>query len=550
MTSDGGGRALEPGATTRGSSGIFRFGSAPQAGQATVDEAGSKGFNLMRMARIGLPVPPGFVLSTSFCAEYLRDGAMPPGLEELIRSGVQELENATGLGFGSTRKPMLLSARSGAAVSMPGMMETILDLGLCDSTLSGLIRLTGNPRFVWDSYRRLIQTYGEVVKGCPPHAFESIAGEYLTSDGLESVRELDAQLLKGLCSDYLDAYEEETGGLPFPQKPIEQLTGAVEAVFKSWESARAQEYRRLHRIEGLPGTAVVIQLMVFGNMGATSGSGVAFTRDPATGENRPYIDFLLNAQGEDVVSGRQSLRSSERLSQTLPAVYKELQMVRSRLESEFKDMQDFEFTVQEGKLYVLQCRRGNRTPLAALQIAVDLVSEGVIDKATALKNLEAYDVSKIERTVIRTSSGSSPISVGVPAGIGVAVGEIALDAKLAKLKESRPQILVRHDISTDDIAGMAACRGVLTSSGGRTSHAAVVARQMNKVCIVGCRGLSINLEQRTCSFDGKMLREGDRISLDGNTGSVYEGEAEVTVERPTVLLDTVEGWKAQGVILT
>lgn len=528
---------------------LFHFGANMRQDQATVDEVGNKGFNLMRMARIGLPVPPGIIVGTSFCAAYLRDRALPPALMDLIRSGVQELETSTGLGFGSPRKPMLLSVRSGAAVSMPGMMETILDLGLCESTLGGLVRLTGNPRFVWDSYRRLIQTYGEVVRGCPPHRFEKIASRYLASEGVDNVRELDAFLLERLCSEYLDAFKEGTGA-SFPQQPMEQLAGAVEAVFKSWESKRATEYRRIHGIQGLPGTAVVIQLMVFGNMGGTSGSGVAFTRDPATGENRPYIDFLFNAQGEDVVSGRQSLRSSEKLSQALPAIYKEIQMVRTRLESEFKDMQDFEFTVQEGKLYMLQCRRGNRTAWAALQIAVDLVNEGVIDKATALRSLEPYDLSKIGRTVLSSLSGSQPLSRGVAASIGVAMGEIALDPQAAKFRDGKPQILVRHDISTDDVAAMASCAGILTNSGGRTSHAAVVARQMNKVCIVGCRALSISLDARTCAFDGKVLREGDWISLDGNTGNVYEGEVQVTVERPTKLLETVQEWKAQGAIIT
>jgi len=503
----------------------------------------------MKMARAGLPVPPGFVIGTSFCAEYLRCRAMPPGIADLIRSGVAQLETSTGLGFGGNRKPMLLSVRSGAAVSMPGMMETILDIGLCDSTVGGLVRMTGNPRFVWDSYRRLVQTYAEVVRGAPAQPFDALAREYVTSERVDSVRDLDAGSLRDITTEFLGVYKRETGA-NFPQQPVEQLEGAVEAVFLSWESRRATEYRRVHGIKGLQGTAVVIQLMVFGNMGATSGSGVAFTRDPATGENRPYIDFLFNAQGEDVVSGRHSLRSSERLSQTLPGVYKEIQMVRARLESEFKDMQDFEFTVQEGKLFMLQCRRGNRTPWAALQIAVDLVNEGVLDRAAALKSLEGYDVSKISRTVVSPQSGTFVLSKGVPASIGVAVGGIALDAQALGPKNGRQRILVRRDISTEDIAELASCSGILTNLGGRTSHAAVVARQMNKVCIVGCRNLSIDLDARTCYFDEKALREGDLISLDGNTGNVYQGEAQITVELPTRLLETVESWKAAGAILT
>jgi pyruvate, orthophosphate dikinase len=518
------------------------FGSGLQQPHANFEEVGNKGFNLMKMARIGLPVPPGFILGTSFCAAYLRERSLSPAVLGLMKSGVHELENATGFQFGGSRKPMLLSVRSGAAVSMPGMMETILDLGLCDSTIGGLVRLTGNPRFVWDSYRRLIQTYAEVVRGCPPGAFDKVARGYLAAERLENVRDLDTETLRNLTGDYLDAYSDETGS-PFPQQPIEQLEGAVEAVFRSWESKRATEYRRLHAITGLPGTAVVIQLMVFGNMGGTSGSGVAFTRDPATGEDRLYIDFLFNAQGEDVVSGRHDLGNSEKLSQTLPAVFREIQMVRRRLESEFKDMQDFEFTVQEGKLYLLQCRRANRTPWAALRVAVDLVNEGVLDKESALKALEAYDLESINRTVISPKSGSSLLSSGTPASIGVAAGKIALDIHSAKVSDGQPRILVRRDISTDDIAALASCSGILTNVGGRTSHAAVVARQMNKVCIVACRALSISLETRSCAFDGKVLREGDYISLDGNTGNVYAGKVEVTTERPLKLLETIEGWK-------
>ena len=528
--------------------GPFYFGANLQQTAARLDEVGNKGFNLMKMARAGLPVPPGFVLGTSFCAEYLRKHKMPSGLDELIRSGVGQIERATGLGFGGSRKPMLLSVRSGAAVSMPGMMETILDLGLCDSTVASLVRMTGNPHFVWDSYRRLIQTFAEVVHGASAREFDGLTMEYASKDDVDNVRELDTEQLRKLSNEFLEIYQHEVG-YPFPQEPREQLDSAVEAVFRSWESIRAIEYRSIHHIEGLSGTAVVIQLMVFGNMGGTSGSGVAFTRDPATGENRPYIDFLFNAQGEDVVSGKHRVRSSEKLSQTLPGVYKEIQMVRARLESEFKDMQDFEFTVQEGKLYLLQCRRGNRTPLAALQIAVDLVNEGVMDKTAALKSLQAYDLSKIERTVVAPQSASSLLSRGIPASIGVATGEVTIHPQRPGSNENLGKILVRHDISTEDIGTLAQCSGILTSSGGRTSHAAVVARQMNKVCVVGCRNLSVDLDSNTFAFDGKRIREGEVISLDGNTGNIYAGEVKIVVERPNKLLEVVEGWKARQVVL-
>ncbi len=522
--------------------GVFYFGMTTQQFETTIEEVGSKAFNMMRMSRIGLPVPPGFVLGTSFCAEYLHIHSLPSGLIDLIRTGINQLEKSTGLTFGGKRKPMLLSIRSGAAISMPGMMDTILNVGLSNSTVDGLVRVTGNPRFAWDSYRRLIQTYAEVVRGCSSKSFDKLAREYLDSEKLESIRDLDSLMLKKLCSDYFDIFLRQTGD-PFPQDPIDQLTGAVEAVFNSWEGKRATEYRRIHKITGLAGTAVLIQLMVFGNMGASSGSGVAFTRDPSTGENRPYIDFLFNAQGEDVVSGTHNVRLTEDLSEMLPDVYRKIQIVRGKLETEFRDMQDFEFTVQEGVLYVLQSRRGARTPWAAIQIAVDLVNEGIMDHSTALKSLEEYDLSKIERTVLLSESDLSPMCRGLPASAGVAVGVIVLDAETAKRDEGSLQILVRNEISPNDVAGLALCSGIITNSGARNSHAAVVARQMNKVCIVGCRVLSIDLENRSCSFGGRVLQEGDWISIDGNTGMVFEGKVKVSTEKPTRLLEIVNKWE-------
>ena len=508
-------------------------------------DVGSKALFLMRMDKIMLPVPPGFVISTRICHEYLKNNhTLPANYPQRIRDFVKKIEESSGLGFGDSRKPLLLSVRSGAAVSMPGMLQSLLNIGLCDSTIDGLIRMTGNPKFVWDSYRRMIETYAKVVYGYPANLFENILKELISNEGLKDARELSAKELESLSKIYLREFECYLN-FPFPQEPFIQLMEAIGAVFRSWDSPRAIEYRRLHDIRDLIGTAAIIQVMVFGNMGATSGSGVAFTRDPATGEDRMYIDFMFNSQGEDIVSGRHTLRNTQKLRQIMPRVHKEIQNIKSRLEIEFKDMQDFEFTVQEGNLYILQSRPGKRTSWAAVQIAVDLVNEGLIDFATALKRVEKYDLNKIVRTRLSSQSNLDLLCKGISANQGVMAGKVVLDSKTAK-KESgsgEPLILVRQDISTDDIEGMALCSGLITNQGGRTSHAAVVARQMEKVCIVGCRSISIDLKERLCAIDKSILHEGDYITLDGNSGSVYGGKADVLVERPSEIIDEIERWK-------
>ena len=363
-----------------------------------VHEVGLKGQNLMRMARIGLPVPQGFVISSRSCEECLSTGTLSGPLVQAIRNSLENLENSTSLGFGG-RRPLLVSVRSSAAISMPGMMDTVLDVGLCDSTASEMVRMTGNPSLVWDSYRRLIQSYAEVIRSYAGHTFDDIANEYLHRQHVERRADLDALSVRNLVGDYLKAFKDEIGE-PFPQEPMDQLLESVKAVFKSWESPRAVEYRRLQDIKGTEGTAVVVERMVYGNMGPTSGSGVAFTRDPATGEKQFYLDFLFNSQGEDVVSGTRALHGTERLSLVQPQVYSELRTIGSALEAEFKDMQDIEFTVQEGKLFVLQCRDGKRTSWAVVKIAVDLVSEGIIDKETARSRLRGLDLDTIQRTVV------------------------------------------------------------------------------------------------------------------------------------------------------
>lgn len=498
-----------------------------------VGDVGMKGLNLIRMAKIGLEVPDGFVISARACEQCVSRGSLPQELVDVIRDRLGGLESSTGLKFGG-RRPLLLSVRSSAAVSMPGMMDTVLDVGMCDSTASEMIRMTGNPGLVWDSYRRLIESYAEVIRSYRGHRFDDISRGYLASERVERAADLDAMSMRGLVRDYLKAFEAEMKE-PFPQDPMRQLLESVEAVFKSWGSPRAKAYRALQNIQGLLGTAVVVQRMVYGNMGPASGSGVAFTRDPATGEKRLYLDFLFNAQGEDVVSGAQSLRGSERLNLVLPKVYSELERVGSTLEQEFKDMQDVEFTVQEGKLFVLQCRSGKRTSWAALKIAVDMESEGLIDQETALARLKGVSLDSIERTVVVRAPGIQPVARGTPAGHGVAVGRAVVNPESAKqMSESGGSvILVRDGISTADVSAMTSCAGVLTAKGGRTSHAALLARQMDKVCVVGCTSLaSISPERRTFTIGSRVVHEGDRISIDGNTGDVYLGSVATSREMP------------------
>ncbi|MGE5194114.1 MAG: pyruvate, phosphate dikinase [Deltaproteobacteria bacterium] len=512
---------------------------------ATADIVGSKAANLFRLAAAGLPVPPGFVLPTGACREYLHAGRkLPDGFAERLKRHLQPVESVTGFTFGGDRRPLLVSVRSGAAVSMPGMMDTILNVGLCERTLPALLRMTGNPHHAWDSYRRLVQAYAEVVEGLSSQPFEKALTDYLQREGVPSPRELDVTALKDLTAEFLAKFEA-AARKPFPQEPLVQLAGAVEAIFRSWESPRAVEYRRLHGLDHLAGTAALVQAMVFGNMGGTSGSGVAFTRDPSTGEKLLYLDFLWNAQGEDVVSGRCPVHSSAALQQAMPPLYRELLRTSRQLEQLFGDVQDFEFTVQEGRLYLLQSRDAKRTPWAALRIACDLVGEGLIDPEQALHRLAGYDLQTIQSVRLASGAELVPLCRGTPASPGAAVGEIALNpaAAVAAASAGRTPILVRSDISPDDIAGLAVSAGVLTSLGGRTSHAAVVARQLNKVCIVGCQELLIDANRRGCRLGEQWFHEGDFVSLDGSSGCVYPGKLEVVMEKPNDCLRQVESWK-------
>lgn len=525
---------------TDGLTQTFACGFAGSA-DASPRRLGNKAANLTRMAQAGLPVPPGFVIATDVCQAVLRQrGGLPSNVVEAVADNVALLESATGMGFGQLRRPLLVSVRSGAAVSMPGMMDTVLNVGLCDRTVDPLIRMTGNPRFVWDSYRRLIQAFGQVVAGIAGRAFDGLLQRQLRHHGVRRVDELDFDALRTLANESLRLYASVRGE-PFPQDPRQQLHRAIEAVFRSWERPRAVEYRRLHHIDSQLGTAVTVQAMVYGNLGGASGSGVGFTRDPTTGENQLYLDYLWNAQGEDVVSGRYSVGDGSELRRVLPAIDHQLHQVGRELEQLFRDVQDFEFTIQDGKLYLLQSRGAKRTPWAMLRTTCELVDEGLISAAEALERLSGLELESIRLTSMASQDHEPPLGQGVMACPGVATGPIAFNSETASAMAERgtPPILVRPDLSTDDIAGLAVSAGMLTATGGKTAHAAVVARQLNKVCIVGCRDLRWETDRR-CRIGDRTLQEGEVISLDGNSATIYAGTLQPQIEIPARWLERVE----------
>jgi pyruvate,orthophosphate dikinase len=439
---------------------------------------------------------------------------------------------------------LLLSVRSGAAASMPGMMNTILNIGLNDATVPALLRATGDPNFVWDSYRRFIQSYADVVDGCAAEPFAAVIAAALARDGATTVDELDVAALRMVVDRYKQAYQSLAGN-PFPQTPLDQLINATEAVLRSWYAPRAAVYRQLQGIDDRAGTAVTVQTMVYGNLGMNSGSGVAFTRDPASGEDRLYVDFLLNAQGEDIVAGRHATGDSNQLIATVPGLAHELQRVRRQLEALFRDAQDLEFTVEDGTLWMLQTRSAKRTPLAALRIACDLLDEGLIDPTTAAQRLRGYDVDTIVTT--RLDTNAQPIGRGIGAGTGVVAGRAAFDVEQAQHFASNddPVILMRATATTDDIAGLAVCAGLVTTHGARTSHAAVVARQLGVVAVVGCRDLSIDTGQQRACFGTRQVDEGDFITIDGDHGLVYDGTLTMTIEHPTQLIERARAWQTR-----
>ncbi|MBX7515176.1 pyruvate, phosphate dikinase [Qipengyuania sp. GH38] len=525
---------------------VFTFGGdAPHTNARQKDKTvtGGKGANLAEMASIGMPVPPGFTIATEECLKYLEHGGeFAPELRKAIEDALTHIERTVGKGFGDAADPLLVSVRSGAAVSMPGMMDTVLNLGLNDETVEGLAKTSGDERFAWDSYRRFIQMYSDVVLGLDHGLFEEALEITKEDNGFYADTEMSADDWKVLVAEYKRIVAEEHDA-PFPQDPTEQLWGAIRAVFDSWDSERAKVYRRLNDIPHDMGTAVNVQAMVFGNMGDTSATGVAFTRDPSTGEKAYYGEWLVNAQGEDVVAGirtPQYLTKAAReaagakplsMEEAMPEAYAELARLFDLLERHYTDMQDIEFTVQQGKLWLLQTRNGKRTAKAALKLAVDMVGEGLIDEKTAILRVDPMALDQLLHPTLDPEAPRDVLTTGLPASPGAASGKIVLDADTAELWANRGEkvILVRVETSPEDIHGMHAATGILTARGGMTSHAAVVARGMGRPCVSGASQVAIAREGRTLTIGNRELKEGDTITIDGANGQVMAGEV-ATIE--------------------
>lgn len=487
---------------------------------------GGKGANLAEMTNANLPVPPGFTISTEACKDFYNTGeTLSTELLQQVRTAIQHLEKETGKVLGDVKNPLLVSVRSGSVFSMPGMMDTILNLGLNDQTTEGLKELTQNPRFAYDCYRRFIQMFGDVVLGVDYYHFEMIINKCKENRGVSQDTELTAEDWQWVIKEFKKLIVEQTQ-MEFPQDPEMQLKQAITAVFKSWNNQRAKIYRKIHQIPDDLGTAVNIQLMVFGNMGNDSGTGVAFTRNPSTGEKELYGEFLINAQGEDVVAGVRTPQEIHQLHLEMPEIYKQFQEISHQLEQHYKDMQDIEFTVEKGRLYILQTRAGKRTAQAAIKIAVSLVHEGIIDRNTALLRIDPDQLDQMLHRRIDPEAKLDVIAKGLPASPGAASGRIVFDADEAEKKANNGEavILVRPETTPEDIHGILAAQGILTSRGGMTSHAAVVARGMGKACVCGCEQIKIDLRQKEVSVDGLTLSEGELISIDGSTGKVMQGE--------------------------
>jgi len=506
---------------------VYFFGNGKAEGDAKMkDLLGGKGANLAEMTNIGIPVPAGFTITTETCDLYNKNGKKwPAGLEEQVRENVAKLEKAMGLKLGDRNNPLLVSVRSGAAASMPGMMDTVLNLGLNAEVVQGLIVKTENERFAWDSYRRFIQMFGDVVMEVPHDDFEHVLEKKKQQVGAKSDTELNANDLKDVVRQYKKIYLDHTKE-EFPQDPFDQLIKAANAVFNSWNNPRAIKYRQINEIRGLLGTAVNIQAMVFGNMGETSGTGVCFTRNPSTGENKFYGEYLINAQGEDVVAGIRTPEPIDVLSKKWPVVYKQLDAIRLRLEKHYKDMQDIEFTIQEGKLYILQTRNGKRTAAAAVRVAVELVKEKVLTRDQALLRVDPKQLDQLLHPTFDPKQKKDVIAKGLPASPGAATGKVVFTAEDAEAwaKKGETVILVRIETSPEDIGGMNVAKGILTARGGMTSHAAVVARGMGKCCVAGVSDIQIDYKTRQFTAGKAVVKEGDFISLDGSLGQVYLGK--------------------------
>ena len=494
---------------------------------------GGKGANLAEMTNLGLPIPQGFTVTTEACTQYYNDGKkISKEIEDQIFEALKKIEEIQGKKFGDINDPLLVSVRSGARASMPGMMDTILNLGLNDEAVEGFAKKTGNERFAYDSYRRFIQMYSDVVMEVPKSYFEKIIDEVKEEKGIQYDTELTVDDLKELVNRFKEVYKDSMNGEEFPQDVNEQLMGAVKAVFRSWDNPRAIVYRRMNDIPGDWGTAVNVQSMVFGNMGDTSGTGVAFTRNPSTGEKGIYGEYLINAQGEDVVAGVRTPQPITKLESDLPECYKEFMELAQKLEDHYRDMQDMEFTIQEGKLYFLQTRNGKRTAQAAIKIACDLVDEGKITEQEAVLRIDAKSLDQLLHPTFNKEALAQGEVIGeaLPASPGAASGKIVFTAEEAKVEgiggKGERVILVRLETTPEDIEGMIAAQGILTVRGGMTSHAAVVARGMGTCCVAGCGDIKINEEAETFELNGKTYKKGDFISLDGSTGKIYDGDIE------------------------
>ena len=511
---------------------VYSFGGADTQGRAGMRNLlGGKGANLAEMASLGLPVPPGFTITTEFCTHFYAQGEVfPAELKTQVAAALARVEKTLGMNFGDPANPLLVSVRSGARASMPGMMDTVLNLGLNDQTVVGLAQQSGDERFAWDSYRRFIQMYGDVVLGLYHHDFEDILDTHKRDDGISEDNELSVAALKSIVAAY-KAVAEKALGHPFPMDPHDQLWGAVKAVFGSWMTPRAITYRNIHDIPVDWGTAVNIQAMVFGNMGDDCATGVAFTRDPSTGENYFYGEYLINAQGEDVVAGIRTPLPLHQMETALPQVYKQLCAVRDTLEQHYRDMQDIEFTVQKNTLYMLQTRTGKRSTAAALKIAVDMVTEKLITEDEALLRIDPQSLDQLLHPTLDPAAHKTILARGLPASPGAASGKVVFTADDAetRAKDGEVLILCRRETSPEDIHGMHAAAGILTSRGGMTSHAAVVARGMGRPCVAGAGSIQIDAEKKTMRIGDQVIHDGDVVTIDGSTGEVMLG-AVATIE--------------------
>ena len=524
---------------------VYYFGGRKADGDAGMrDVLGGKGANLAEMINLGIPVPAGFTISTLVCDAYYKNNKhYPTGLEGEVKAGLKKLEQEMKKNFGDPNNPLLLSVRSGSAASMPGMMDTILNLGMNDTVVQGMVQKMNNPRFPWDAYRRLIQMYAGVVMGVDREHFEKAIHAVKQSQGYELDTQLTAKDLDYLVGEFKKIVKQDTGR-DFPQDPMEQLWGSIDAVFGSWMNERAVKYREIYSLHGLKGTAVNVQAMVFGNLGETSGTGVCFSRDPSTGINVFYGEYLMNAQGEDVVAGIRTPDKIASLEKYNPAVYKELVAIKNKLEKHFKDMQDMEFTIENSKLYLLQTRNGKRAGTAAVKLAVDMVKEGLIDKKTAVTRVTPEHLDQLLHPMIDREAERHAVAItrGLNASPGAACGRIVFSAKDAEAWDARGEkvLLVRKETSPEDIGGMVAAQGILTSTGGMTSHAAVVARGMGTPCVAGAS--EIFVQGNTVVVNSKTYNEGDWLTIDGSTGKVYEGQIPLVAAAVSQDMSTFLGW--------